>query len=98
MEWLKENSSPEAVICSQVPEYIYIVSGRKSVQFTHSNNHGAVLQSLTGQNVDYVLVDRLSYGGAQQYLVPVLDRYPNRFVKVFELESPGTFVYKINKP
>jgi hypothetical protein len=96
-KWLKENSLPEAVLCSQNPEMLYIVTGRSAVYFQHSTNHSTVIQSLAGQKVDYVLVDELPYEGTRQFLVPTIEKYPQKFEEVLRLEEPRTIVYKFNK-
>ena len=91
-QWIKENSSSDAVVCGRKPYWMYVVSGRRTVPYPFKEPP-EVLASLEQHGVDYVVVGQLSVT-TYKHLTPTIERYWNRFELMWQLEGAGTYVFK----
>jgi len=53
-----------------------------------------VMADIDSSGAKYVIIDRLS-GTTQQFLIPTIQQYPDRFEPVYVTNEPKTYVLKI---
>ena len=90
-QWIKEHSSRNAVVCGRKPFWMYVVSGRKCVPYVFKDPP-EVLASLEENGVDFVVVGQLSMT-TFKHLVPTIQRFPERFDLLLQLQETATYVF-----
>ena len=87
-DWVKANTPEDAVVTVRKPRLFYVWTGRKVMEYPFSTDPDSVLGVVLG--TDYVVVDQVS-GTTFRYLVPAMERAPERFTPVFQTRNrpPG---------
>lgn len=94
-EYAKDNIPDTAVVCCRKEEMFYLFSHRKTMPFLRTQNTAEQLAWFDKANVDYVVVDGLGYSDTERYLVPAVQKYPNRFRIVQEFKTPNTYLLQV---
>ena len=92
-QWLKDNTSENAIIACRKPFWMYVVSGRKSVVYPYKNP-AEVMASIDEKGVDYVVVGELSLTTGR-HLVPTVRLYAQRFHLLFQIRGTETYLFKV---
>ena len=92
-DWIKANTPEDAVVTVRKPRLFYLWTGRKVMEYPFSTDPDSVLGVVLG--TDFVVVDQVS-GTTFRYLVPAMERAPERFTPVFQTPEPSTWVFKVN--
>ncbi len=95
-QWLKTNTPPDAVICCRKDYWLYIVADRACMVYPFKEPE-AVIATLEEQGVDYVVVDQLvqeGYSSTPKFLIPAIEKYPERFELVREQPGSYTFIFR----
>ena len=95
-QWLKENTSRNAVVCGRKPFWMHVVSGRKAVPYVFKEPP-EVLASLEENGVDYVVVAQLSRT-TLKHLIPTIQSFPERFELLWQLEGTATYIFGFRRP
>lgn len=77
-DWLRSNTSPDAVVMSRKPTITALLSGRQVVWIPFADKPGEFLSILRGTEVNYVLDDGL-FQETRRYLVPAIRRHLELF-------------------
>ncbi|MEW6686049.1 MAG: hypothetical protein AB1393_07580 [Candidatus Edwardsbacteria bacterium] len=94
-DWVRNNSSPEAVVVSRKPTLFYLRSEHKSFCYPFSANQDSVLKAV--DKADYVMVDQVS-GTTARYLIPAIQNLvPQKFEIVYVTPPPQTYILKVKK-
>lgn len=93
-DWIRENTSQESVITVRKPRLFNIHTGRKVDGYPFTTNTDSVLKRITSS--DYVVVDAVS-GTTYRYLIPAIQKVPERFKLVYRLDKPFTGVLEVVK-
>lgn len=93
-DWICENTPEEKVITVRKPRLFYIHTGRKVDGYPFTTNTDSVLKRITSS--DYVVVDAVS-GTTYRYLIPAIQKVPERFKLVYRLDKPFTGVLEVVK-
>ena len=95
-QWIKENSSRNAVVCGRKPFWMYVVSGRKCVPYVFKDPP-EVLASLEENGVDFVVVGQLSMT-TFKHLVPTIQRFRERFELLWQQQETATYIFGFRRP
>jgi 4-amino-4-deoxy-L-arabinose transferase-like glycosyltransferase len=90
--WIKENTSPDAMIVSDRAPWVHMLSDRKALTFPWVGNTREVMASIRRNSANYVIVSPVG-GYALKFLLPVLNENPGSFLKVYE--SGDCAVYRV---
>jgi 4-amino-4-deoxy-L-arabinose transferase-like glycosyltransferase len=93
-DWVVENTPGDAVVTVRKPRLFYLWTGRKVMEYPFSTDPDSVLGVVLG--TDYVVVDQVS-GTTFRYLVPAMEKAPERFTPVFQTREPSTWVFRVNE-
>ncbi len=93
-DWICENTPEERVITVRKPRLFHIHIGRKVDGYPFTTNTDSVLKRITSS--DYVVVDAVS-GTTYRYLIPAIQKVPERFKLVYRLDKPFTGVLEVVK-
>lgn len=94
--WLKANTPREAVISCRKDYWLYIVADRPCMVYPFKEPE-EVIASLEEQGVDYVVVDQLvqeGYNSTPKFLIPAIEKYPERFELAWEQPGSYTFIFR----
>lgn len=95
IKWLDKNIPDDKVIISRKPEFIYLLSGRKSFCYPFTSDADKIKSVI--QKGDYILLDRFYWTGTTvRYLLPVLQKTPEKFEVIHRTEYPEFFLLKIS--
>ena len=90
-KWLDENASHDALIVCRKPYWMYVVSGRKSINFPFKDT-SFVRSYLEREKADYLVLESLGFPQTSQYLLPTVQEYPDYFSIVWSDKLQSTFV------
>ena len=91
-DWVKENTPQTCVVTVRKPGLFYLYTGRRVDGYPFTANADSVLAQIT--KTDYVIIDAVS-GTTYRYLVPAIQKAPERFKMVFRTGEPFTGVLEV---
>ncbi|AUC14147.1 hypothetical protein BTO06_02825 [Tenacibaculum sp. SZ-18] len=95
-KWIKNNSSQNSVTCSRKGALFYLFSRKHVTGYLNTTNREKQIEYLKNKNVDYVVLEQLGYSSTSKYLLPAIDRYPQKFKIIKQLSNPNTYLMKFN--
>jgi len=93
-DWIRENTPEESVITVRKPHLFYLHTRRRVEDYPFTTDTDSVLTRITA--TDYVVVDAVS-GTTYRYLIPAIQKVPERFKLVYRLDKPFTGVLEVVK-
>ncbi len=93
-EWVKGNTPDSSIVSCRKGNLFYLHADRKVTGFANSLNQQDVIDHLIENSVDYVVVDQLGYSSTGRYLIPAIQKNPEKFTKVQQLKNPDTYLFK----
>lgn len=96
IDWIRENIPKDKVVLARKPEFVYLLSGRKSHCYPFTGDRAAVAEAVAKS--DYILFDHFRWTNLTRvFLAPVLKSDEDRFRYVFKTEEPTFFVLKARR-
>ncbi|MEO0078540.1 MAG: glycosyltransferase family 39 protein [candidate division WOR-3 bacterium] len=96
IDWIGHNTAADAVVLARKPEYVYLVSGRRSFCFPFSADESEVLVAL--MRSDYVLIDNFRWAGTTAAVLgPVLESHPEEYELVYRSAPPEAYVLRMKR-
>ncbi|MBN2620712.1 glycosyltransferase family 39 protein [candidate division WOR-3 bacterium] len=96
LNWIKHNIPPGRVIMARKPEFVYLISGHKSVIIPHTADHYEMMDAIL--QCDYVIFDAFYDEKTQEHLLtPVIKREQNKFKLVGQTPEPTFFLLQVVK-
>jgi hypothetical protein len=92
--WVKHNTVPDAIVSCRKWEFFHLFADRKTVSYSFSTDDKVVVEELARQNVNYVVVDQLGFGSTPRYLVPAIQKNPDKFRLVHQIPSSDTYLFR----
>ncbi len=96
-EWIEANTPEEAIVACRKGFWMHVVSGRRTTGFPFGEP-AAVLAHVEREGVDYVVVESLGYRQTQEYLVPAIHEYEDRFQMLWYDQDVPTCVMRVLPP
>ncbi len=102
MDWIAQQASPTAVVMCRKPDLLYLLTGRKALEYPYSTD-GPVLARLVQDNrVAYVIEDAFRWTRTtEQYLHPALQAWravePEALSLVYETDAPHARVWRVSQ-
>ncbi|MBM3312958.1 phospholipid carrier-dependent glycosyltransferase [candidate division WOR-3 bacterium] len=94
IEWIKANTPENALVLARKPEFVYLLSGRRSFCYPISRDHAQVKAAL--QRSQYVLADNFAWTETTPVLLgPVLQANPELWELAFTTPEPEFYVLKV---
>ncbi len=92
--WLKVHAIPGSTVINRSPNIFYLWTGLASRNYPYTFNEWSVMQDVSAEHVDYMLLDDFSWTYTTNvYMRPVVKRYPDRFVLLHRFR--GAAVYAV---
>jgi len=97
-DWIRLNTSPDAIVMNRKVELFYLRSKRKGVMYSYTHDPSKILKEIDDNKVNYVILDNFAWTQTtQKYLYPVIRNFPQRFKLVYVVNNPPTAVYEVIK-
>ncbi len=93
VDWLRQQAQPDDVIASSMPHWIYLRTGMKTVMPPLEIDVGKAQQLLDSVPVSYLILDRGAID-LQPYVLPLVQRYPERWKKVYKATDGDLTIYQ----
>jgi hypothetical protein len=91
-DWVKKNTPENSVTSVRKEGLFYLFSKKNVTNYQKNANQEAQIEYLKSKNVDYVVVAQLGYSSTEKYLIPAIDKYPNKFKIIKEFKNPNTYL------
>jgi len=92
LRWIRDNTPADAVVLDRKPAFVEYVAERKSVTFPRESDADAMLAEIRRRGATHIVLSGIPYDDISRYLVPAIERRSERFIPVFELSGPPTYV------
>lgn len=94
IDWVGENIPNDKVVMARKPEFVYLLSGRKSLTYPITSDHLRVKEAI--RRCDYIIIDNF-YGApaARVYLIPVLEQEQEKYQLIFKTTAPEFYLLKV---
>jgi hypothetical protein len=93
LEWIRENTPPEAVIVDRKPGFVEFTTGRKAQNFPREPDPARMVESFRRSGVTYVVLPLLPYDDINRFLRPALEKEDSFFDPVYRSSPPSTYVF-----
>ena len=90
-----QNLPADAIIATYKPALFYLYAQRPCVRFPSIEDNDAFIAKLKEQGVTHVVVDQLGYSAIGRYVVPAIQKYPERFPLILQLPNPDTYLLQL---
>jgi len=96
IELVKETVPEDNIIMARKPEFVYLVSRRKSFLFPFTTDHDELMQAI--MHADYIIFDSFLWSGTtKRVLWPVLEQHPELYDIVCKTNDLDFFLLKVEK-
>ena len=94
IDWVGENSPSDKIIMARKPEFVYLLSRRKSLTYPITSDHSRVKKAI--RRCDYIIIDNF-YGApsAKLWLLPVLEKERENYHLVYKTTTPEFYLLKV---
>jgi hypothetical protein len=88
LDWLAGRARPDDVVAASMPQLVYLRTGLKSVMPPFESDPARVQALLDAVPVRFVVVDGTRVTITRTYALPVIERAPDRWMRVYS-DAPG---------
>jgi len=90
--WVKHNTAAHSIVCCRKPFMFYLFSDRFVTTYQNTPDAGELIADLRRKGVDYLVIDNLEYTTTHRYLIPAIEKNPDKFTLVHSLKNPDTWL------
>ena len=96
IEWIKWNTPKDKVIMARKPEFIYLLSRHKSLNWPFTTDYSVIRDEI--KRSDYVVLDNFSWTPlSKRLLEPVLQKEIRNIQFVYRTSEPRFYLIKVLK-
>ncbi|MCS7257830.1 MAG: hypothetical protein NZ601_00440, partial [candidate division WOR-3 bacterium] len=92
---IKYNTPEHSVVISRKPEFVYLISGRKSFCYPFSTDENKFFEMVNKYRPKYLIYDDFTNTNTL-YLLPIITRYPQKFKVIFITKPPEVFLLELD--
>jgi len=96
-KWAKVNTPKDAIFSARKPDMFMYYGDRTCIGDKPSLDDKEVLNFFKENKVDYVIVEQLGFSSTSKYLVPAVQKNPDKFELVLQLPNPDTYLFKFRR-
>lgn len=94
IDWIRRRTPPGSIIMARKPEFVYLLSRRKSFIYPFTTDHKEIRQSI--EECDYIILDNFTWTMTTVfYLLPVLEEDPDKYLIMKRTEPPEFYLLKV---
>jgi hypothetical protein len=95
-KWAKTNLPSNSIVVCRKPEFFYLYSGCKSVNYLYTKNADSLILNMKEKNATHVVLEQLGFASTNNYLYPAIKKNPEKFKTLLHLKFPDTFIFEIH--
>ncbi|MCX7785708.1 MAG: glycosyltransferase family 39 protein [candidate division WOR-3 bacterium] len=96
IEWIDKNIAKDKIIMSRKPEFVYLLSGCRAIGYPFTEDQEQVKEAIA--KCDYILLDNFYWTGTtRRYLLPVIQKEPDKYQVIFKSNKPEFYVLQVKK-
>jgi hypothetical protein len=95
-DWIRDHTHPDAKVACRKPFLTNATSNRKTTGYIWESPE-AIVKDFENKNVDIVIVDQIGFASTPQYLIPAIQKYPDRFEVLHIVHNPDTYILKFKR-
>jgi hypothetical protein len=96
VDWVGQHISKNCIIMARKPEFVYIMSGHKSLAYPFSTDSAIVKTAI--EQSDFIIFDNVYQKSmARRWLLPVLEQDPEKYRIVYNTEELDFYVIRVLK-
>ena len=96
-KWAKANTPKDAIFSARKPDMFIYYADRTCVGDKPSLDDKEVLDFFRKNNVDYVIIEQLGFSSTAKYLVPAVQKNPDKFDMILHMQNPDTYLLKFKR-
>jgi 4-amino-4-deoxy-L-arabinose transferase-like glycosyltransferase len=96
-KWAKENTPKDAIFSARKPDMFIYYADRTCIGDKPSLDDKEVLDYFRQNKVDYVVVEQLGFSSTSKYLIPAIQKNPEKFQLIRQLPNPDTYLFKFKR-
>ena len=90
--YVKSGIPENSVVCTVKPSLFYLYSSRKSSRIPSIIETDKFIHRLEDLGITHVIIDQLGYSSVGRYLMPAIEKFPERFNLIMQLPNPDTYL------
>jgi hypothetical protein len=94
-DWVSKNTSKQSIIACRKPELFYLYAKRRATIYKYTSDDIELIEDMKRRKVDYVIVDNLGFSTTGRYLVPAINKNPDKFQILIHLKNPDTYLLRV---
>ncbi len=92
--WIRSNTPQTSIIMARKPEFVYLLSKRKSFVYPFTTNAEDVKQAIN--RCDYIIYDSFGWTATtQRYLLPILQQQPENYEIIHQTLKPQFYLLQV---
>ncbi|MFN3917611.1 MAG: phospholipid carrier-dependent glycosyltransferase [Flavobacteriales bacterium] len=95
-KYAKATLPKDAIIVCRKPELFFLYANRKVVNYINSTDADSLISDLQQKGVTHVVIEQLGFSSTARYLNPALQKRPEKFKLIKQLQNPDTYLFEIN--
>jgi len=93
--WLKRMASPEAIVATSTPQWVYLQTGLRAVMPPFEPDVAEAQRLLDSVPVEYLIIDDLVFTDiTRRYAAPLVKAFPERWALIHSTPDDGTHIYR----
>ncbi len=93
VDYIKENAPSDVIIATSDAQWVYLRTGLKAVMLPLEIDPDKAQQQLDSVPAEYIIVGK-DYIKSDQYILPVVERFPEKWEKVYTSPESNFAVYR----
>lgn len=95
-KWIDENTDNNSLTSVRKQGLFYLFSKKPVTGYLKTSDREAQIEDLKDKEVNYIIVEQLGYSSTYKYLLPAIDRYPEKFKIIKTLKDPNTYLMEFS--
>lgn len=103
LAWIKQHSLPGSRIMCRKPRLTFVIANRRAMYYPQIADPEKIIKVIEENDINYVVLDvwgkkneRFGMWAADKFLRPVIEKYPERFLRVYSSRGPvKNYVYRV---
>jgi hypothetical protein len=95
LDWLAEKASPDEVVATSTPHWLFLKTGLRSVMPPFEANAGEAQRLIDSVPVSYLIIDTLEFIDiTKRYAVPIVETFPEHWELIYSSPKGGSRIYQ----
>lgn len=93
-QWASKNIPKDKIIASRKPDMYYMFDNRYTYNYPQTENDADYFKELNTNKINYLVVEQLGFSSTARFLVPMINKHPDKFKLIYKLDNPDTYLFE----